>query len=165
MSLTWCAVRPDLHYLHYCCGFVVDLLWICRIIVADLLMSVTFSTIRCFGFVVDLRFVVLKYKSKIQIQSQLHKHREANTNSWRDNVNSSVECTASQTRVTVQHSADIATQDSVWTQLLSVEPSTATHVAHSDTLSYHTAPTGHVTARLVPRTWQTGVANPWIEDG
>ena len=50
-------------------------------------------------------------------QSQLHKDREANINSWRDNINSSVECAVSQTRVTVQHSADIATQDSVWTQL------------------------------------------------
>ena len=78
-------------------------------------------------------------------------HREANTNSWRDNINSSVECTVSQTRVTVQHSADIATQDSVLTQLHSVEPSTATHVAHSDTLSYHTAPPP---GRLV--TWPPG---------
>ena len=40
-----------------------------------------------------------------------------------------VECTVSQTRVAVQHSSDIATQDS----------STATYVAHSDTLSFHTA--------------------------
>ena len=87
-------------------------------------------------------------------QSQLHKHRAANTNSWRDNINSSVECTVSQTRVTVQHSADIATQDCVklnYTQLNLLQHSTTAWPTHSDTLSYLTAPPP---GRLV--TWPPG---------
>jgi len=51
----------ELHYLDLL-WTRLDLLWIRRIIVADLLhtvlMSVTFSTFRCCGFAVAIRFVV-----------------------------------------------------------------------------------------------------------
>ena len=50
--------RLVVDFLWICCGFVVDLLglvdllWICCEFVVDLLMSVTFSTFTCCGFVV-----------------------------------------------------------------------------------------------------------------
>ena len=92
-------------------------------------------------------------------QSQLHKHREANTNSWRDNVNSSVECTVSQTRVTVQHPPTSPHKTLCglnYTQLNLLPPPTWLTLTLCPTTQHHRGtawPTGHVPARLVPRTW------------
>jgi len=91
VSLTWCAVRPDLHYLHYCCGFLVDL-WICRIIVADLLMSVQHNQMFriccrlaiCCGLVAVLLSICCRFVVDATVRQIHNKSRQ-----WSSSLNTS----------------------------------------------------------------------------